>query len=89
MKEGEECNMCVDTLTEACTQFGEAQPEFCELKEKYMTDPYMGSDDVVTELTRIMTPDQKQQVVDTLLLNNSSTPDVPVKVNPIIEPLGE
>ena len=89
MKEGEECNVCADTLAEACNQFGATQPEFCELKEKYMTDPFMGSDDVITELTRIMTPDQKQQVVDSLLLKDSGISEQTINVTPVLDTLGE
>ncbi len=78
MKEGEECNLCLDTLTEACNQFGATQPEFCGLKEQYLTDPNIGSDEVITKLTELFTPEQKQTIVDSLVEKAPSlTPSPP------------
>ena len=64
MKEGEDCQLCIETLNESCARFN---GPFCEIKEEYMTDPNMSSEDVVVKLMGIMTPEQRQEVADALV----------------------
>lgn len=79
MKEGESCNLCLDTLTEACSRYGTDQPEICSLKEEYVTDTNMTSDDLVVRLTGMMTPEQRQTVSDALV---DKTPEIPPPPTP-------
>jgi hypothetical protein len=71
LKENEKCPICVATLEEACNRY---DSKYCEIKEKYMTDPNMGADDVVNELSKIMTPQQKKEIADALIAKGAGTP---------------
>jgi hypothetical protein len=64
MKPDDNCPLCVEVLNESCLQFNN---QFCQLREQYLTDPNMGADDVLVKVMEIMTPEQKQKVVDALV----------------------
>jgi hypothetical protein len=59
-----DCGLCPRILEAHCRLHG---GEFCELLERYRTDPSYGSDDVLYDLTRLATPDQIAQVRSALL----------------------
>lgn len=64
MKAGEECPICLDVLNIGCEKF---DAKYCTLKEKYLTDPNMGADDVVMEMTLFATPEERQALADALV----------------------
>lgn len=55
MRTDELCGLCDVTLEVACEDFG---GRFCELKERYYSDPQMAPDDVALEITKMCSPDQ-------------------------------
>lgn len=56
---GEDCKLCVATLEEACASMGQ---KYCDLKERYFTDPAMGTDAVVKALRKTLTPEQARDL---------------------------
>ena len=58
MKPGEECGFCETLLYAHCVEQRHG-PAFCDLRERYYTDPTMGTDEVYRELDRIATPKQR------------------------------
>ncbi len=64
MRREENCDLCTATLDLACKRYGQ---EFCDLKERYFTDPEMGVDDVLMEITVRMTPEQRVEVANGLI----------------------
>ncbi len=64
MKAGEECEICLEALNVGCQKF---DSKYCDLKEKYMTDPNMGADDVVMEMTLFATPQEREALADALV----------------------
>jgi hypothetical protein len=67
LKAGEECPVCTATLQVACDEYGQKEPRFCGIKEKYMTDPNYGSEDAIQELGLFITPEQKTHIADVLI----------------------
>lgn len=70
MKQGEECQLCIDALNVGCEKFDK---KYCDLKERYMTDPNMGADDVVMEMTLFATPEERQTLADALVERGMAT----------------
>lgn len=64
MREGENCGFCRSVLEAHCDLHGKQNPKFCELKERYYTDPTMGTDQVFDSLEQMATPDQISQATE-------------------------
>jgi hypothetical protein len=60
------CGLCPRVLEAHCELHGAEQPSFCDLLERYRTDPSYGPDDVHYDLMRISTPEQRTQVTAAL-----------------------
>lgn len=69
MKAGEECQLCLDTLTVGCEQY---DSKICDIKERYVTDPNMGAEDVINQLVEILSPEQIRTIGDTLVERGSA-----------------
>lgn len=63
---GEECGVCAKVLQTHCAMHGATNPEYCDLWERYWTDRGLSGDDVLYELSKIETPQQRQEVADAL-----------------------
>lgn len=57
----EDCGLCRQTLAEACARYGQRQPEFCHLKERFW-DSQIDTEGVILELSRIMTVEQRREI---------------------------
>jgi|GEM_PF-6390470 len=57
----DDCDLCRQTLAEACSRFGGQEPKFCELKERYW-DGTVDTERVILELSRIMSVEQRQEI---------------------------
>jgi hypothetical protein len=61
--DGQECDICTETLDEACRRYGK---DFCELRTTYKTTG-MTTDEVTTELIRRLEPEQLQTIRQVLI----------------------
>jgi hypothetical protein len=63
MRPGEPlCGYCESLLWAHCVELKHGQ-EFCELRERYYTDPSMGSDEVLDRLYQLGTPQQLLEAI--------------------------
>jgi cell fate (sporulation/competence/biofilm development) regulator YlbF (YheA/YmcA/DUF963 family) len=60
---GEECDLCIQTLDEACQRFG---ADYCELRSKYQTTS-MSTVEVTAELVQRMEPEQREVIRQALI----------------------
>lgn len=56
-----ECPVCPAILAAHCTLHGHQNPQFCDLLERYYTDPTLETDDLMVELSKIATPEQMRE----------------------------
>lgn len=57
-----DCGLCPRILDIHCRLHGQDNPTFCDLLNRYKSDPAYGADDVLYDLQKIATPDQVAQV---------------------------
>lgn len=62
----EDCAVCAQVLQTHCALHGADDPRYCDLWDRYWTDRGMTSDDVLYELVKIETPQQREEVTRAL-----------------------
>lgn len=68
-----DCGLCPRVLDAHCRLHGQANQTFCDLFDRYKTDPAYGTDDVMADLMRIATPDQIKEVTAALATASGET----------------
>jgi len=71
MKYGSEaCLLCLGTISEAAARWNGS---FCALKERYCTDPMYDEGQVLAELARMVTPEQRRELADAMVRRGLGT----------------
>lgn len=58
MKPGDECGFCETLLYAHCVELRHGR-EFCEVRQRYYSDPDMGTEDVYRALDALASPQQR------------------------------
>jgi hypothetical protein len=66
----ESCLLCVGTLSEAAARWN---GPFCALKERYCADPTYDEGQVLAELARMVTPEQRRELADAMVRRGLGT----------------
>lgn len=62
--EKQRCKLCEDVLTIACNEI--KKPEYCDIRDRYQSDPKTDSSDVMYALGKIETPQDHEYIVKRL-----------------------
>lgn len=62
--EQQRCQLCDDVLTIACNEI--KKPQYCDIRDRYQSNPKMDASDVSYELGKIETPQDHQYIVKRL-----------------------
>jgi hypothetical protein len=66
LRNNEDCSVCAQVLQAHCAMHGAQDARYCDLWERYWTDRGLTSDDVLYELVRLETPQQREEVAQDL-----------------------